>query len=299
MLRAAITSVLNQTFHNFEIIVVDDASTDDTSKVVQAFNDKRIKYIRHESNRQEAGARNTGVRNAGGEYIGFLDDDDEWLPNKLEKQMELFAKSPEIVGGIYTGFVKIEKSTGKTIAQIIPSKRGDIFRDMISQNWVATPSTVVLRRKCFEQVGLFDENIVFGPDYDMWFRISKEFCFEYIPDPLVKYYVHDAKMSSNYDLMIRGGEARLKKHAEVFALEARSYSRHYLSLGVYYCHSGNMKKGRRAFLNAIRLYPFEIKHYYNFCLSLLGADIYRRIKDFRDTHLAAKKFESVRPATNR
>lgn len=82
-----VRSVLNQTYKNFEVIVADDASTDDTAEIIKTFKDDRIRYIRHESNAGAAAARNTGIKASRGEYVAFQDSDDEWLPEKLEKQM--------------------------------------------------------------------------------------------------------------------------------------------------------------------------------------------------------------------
>jgi glycosyltransferase involved in cell wall biosynthesis len=282
-LPKAVASVLRQTFQDFEIVVVDDASTDDTDEVVRSFSDERIRYIRHETNKREAETRNTGVQNSKGEYISFIDDDDEWLPEKLELQVDLLDKSPPIVGAVYTGFVRIESATGKTLSQWMPAKRGSIFRDMLGQNWVGTPSTVVLRRECFDSVGLFDPTIVFGPDYDMWLRLAEKYQFDCIQQPLVKYYIHSDRLSTNYELMIAGLEAKLKKHAALLAMDSKSYSRHYLNLGTYYCISGNAKKGRGALLRAIRLNPFELRHYYNLSLSFLGVGNFNRVRRFRDS----------------
>jgi glycosyltransferase involved in cell wall biosynthesis len=282
-LPRALTSVLHQTFQDLEIVVVDDASTDDTARVVQSFGDGRIRYIRHDTNKKEAETRNTGVRNSRGDYIAFIDDDDEWLPEKLELQVNLLDSSPPIVGAVYTGFVRIDSATGKPLSEWISTKRGNIFHDMLSQNWVGTPSTVVLKRACFDAAGLFDPTIVFGPDYDMWLRISQKYQFDCIRRPLVKYYVHSDRLSTNYELMIAGLEAKLKKHAALLAMDSKSYSRHYLNLGTYYCISGNTKKGRVALLRAIRLYPFEPRHYYNLSLSFLGGGNFNRIKRFRDS----------------
>jgi glycosyltransferase involved in cell wall biosynthesis len=278
-LVSAVNSVLSQTFQDFEIIIVDDASKDDTEEVVRGIADRRIKYLRHETNKREAGARNTGVTSASGEYIAFLDDDDEWLPDKLKLQVELLDGSSSVVGAVYSGSFRIDSESGRTLDQYIPTKTGNIFKDLSFRNWVGTPSTVLLRRECFERVGLFDSAIVFGPDYDMWIRVAEKYHFLCIRQPLIKYYIHSGRLSSNYELMITGIEAQMRKHASLFALSNRGYSRRHFVLGVYQCCNGNVRKGREEFLKAIKLYPFDLRHYYNFGLSLLGADTFRKLKN--------------------
>ena len=271
LLRRAVSSILNQTFQDFEIVLVDDASTDSTPEVVRGLGDARIKYIRHEVNKGEAGSRNTGVTNSSGQYIAFLDDDDEWLPEKLERQMRLLESSPSTVGAVYTGFLKIDRLTNKAIKQVIPSKRGDIFAEMAGQNWVGTPSTIVLRKECFEKMGLFDEAIVFGTDYDMWIRISKEFHFEYIQEPLINYSVHENKMSRRPNLQIKGLQALLNKHGSYFASDSKNYSRRYSTLGLLYYHQGDALRARKALLKAVNLYPLRLSNYFR----LLRATAFR------------------------
>jgi hypothetical protein len=155
---------------------------------------------------------------------------------------------------------------------------------MFTQNWVGPPSTVLLRRECFERIGSFDEYVVFCNDWDLWIRISKEFDFDYIKEPLVRYYVHKNNMSdsSNAEVKIRGIEMVLKKYDKLFALNRKTYSELHLTLGVLYCFNRNMKKGREFFLNAIKLYPFDMKYYYNLGISLLGADAFKKLKAMRD-----------------
>lgn len=278
-LRTAILSVLNQTFHDLEIIVVDDGSKDNTQEVVNNFFNTKIKYIRNEVNKGEAGTRNVGIMNSNAEYIAFLDDDDEWLPEKLKLQVDLLENSPAKVGCVYTGYVEVDWTSKKVLWQMIPTKRGDIYNDMFFKNYVGVPSTVILRRVCFEKTGLFDESVVYPTDYDMWIRISKEFYFEYIEKPLVKYYIHDNRISSNLEIRIRGIETMLKRYDQIFALNNKAHSQYYIRLAKLYCYNGNAIKSRKAFLKAIRLHPFEIRNYFYLGLSLLGRHTFRRLLD--------------------
>ena len=231
-LRSAIQSVLNQTFQDFEIIVVDDASEDETPEVIQSFTDPRIQYVRHETNKGQGVTRNNGMSRVSGEYVAFLDDDDEWLPQKLEQQVSLLDSTPARVGLVYTGFRKTDALTKQVIAEVIPEKRGDLFDQMAINNWIGTCSTVVVRSSVFEKAGLFDEGLASGADYDMWLRISKEFAIEYICEHLVRYTVHDNRISTNFEAQIRGIERQLEKYAPVFVADAKSYSRRYFFRGV-------------------------------------------------------------------
>jgi len=161
-LRSAISSVLNQTFEDLTLIVVDDASEDNTPSIVKQFNDKRIKYIRHAANRGEAFARNTGLSAGSAAFVAFLDDDDEWLPEKLELAVPVLTNSPSNVGGVYSGLFIVDKLSGITRGCKLAEQRGDIHLDMVRRNVVFTPSTVLLKRECFEKVGLFDERTQVG-----------------------------------------------------------------------------------------------------------------------------------------
>jgi len=283
-LPLAIRSVLNQTFQDFEIIVVDDGSLDYSAKeIVGEFRDPRIRYIRHEVNKGLSAARNTGIKVSKGRYIAFLDDDDEWLPEKLELQLDLFKKSSSDVGVVYTGCLKVDRSSGKVIQHMIPTKRGNILKDLLLRDCViAGGSTALVRKECFNKVGLFDENLLAWEAYDMWIRISQVFLFEYIDLPLVKYYHHRNKMSTNFNLLIKGIELMFKKHDRLFYQSKKGFSYHYLRLGVIYCLSGDVKRGRYAFIKAIKLYPFGVRHYFNLVLSLLGAGNFKKVKEAKD-----------------
>jgi len=275
-LRLAITSVLNQTFQDFEIIVVDDASEDHTHEVVSDFSDKRIKYIRHEANTRVSAARNTGVLSASGDYIAFLDDDDEWLPGKLQIQVTLLEDSTSTFGGVYTGCVRIDRPTGQISQLVVPKRRGNIYNDLLKSNFIVT-STVLLRRKCFDRVGLFDESIEFWEDYDIWIRVSKEFHFECVPESLVKYWFHGNQLSTNIGVLIRALEAQIRMYGGSFSLHKKYFSNRYLSLAIFYCYAGNMGKAREAYLKAIKIYPFTIKVYFYFSLASLGEKNFKKV----------------------
>ena len=276
-LRSAIISVLNQTFQNFEIIIIDDASEDDTRKVITSFNEARIRGIHNQASKGAAGSRNIGVTNAHGEYIAFLDDDDEWLPAKLERQARLLDNSPQEVGGICTGRLVVEKASGR----VWPVENHE-HCDLSKGNFITT-SSLLLRRRCFDECGLFDDEMPTSSDYDMWIRISKRFSFKIIGDSLVKYYVHDDYcLTRDYAKKIRGLEMLLAKYDSVFRPNSKELSRQYLELGVCYCYQGEVQKGRKAFGTAIRINPCEIRNYFNFGLSLLGAEHFKRLKRLKE-----------------
>jgi glycosyltransferase involved in cell wall biosynthesis len=281
-LQRAIRSVLNQTFQDFEIVIVDDASTDETANIVEGFANPKIRYLRHQFNRKEAGSRNTGLENARGEYIAFLDDDDAWLPQKLSAQIDLLDKSPPIVGAVYASFLTIDGASEKVLGSWKAEKRGNVLQDLIEKNWIGIPSTVLVRRHCFDAVGMFDAQIDFGLDYDMWLRIAGLYQFEYIQEPVVLRSINHDRMSTNYALLLRGFESQFRKHGEMFFQNKKGYGRRLLTLGVLYCYNGHLRTGRATLLKAIRLNPRETRNYFNLALSFLGAENFRKIKQFRD-----------------
>ncbi len=282
MLRSAIVSVQNQTFQDFEIIIVDDFSSNNTQEVVQSFKDPKIKYYRLLSNKGPGAARNVGILNSHGIYIAFLDDDDEWLPDKLTKQVPLLENSTTDFGGVYTSIMKIDAVSGKTLNLKRAVKRGNLYSDLFVINCIIT-SSVLLKRECFEKIGLFDEKMQYGEDLDIWIRISKDYKWECLSDVLVKYRCHQNQISKNLSLLIRSNEIRIEKYKQQHvALTSKGYSRHYYDLGILYCLNGNVRKGRTAFAKAIRLTPLSRKPYLGFLLSLLGAHVFKKVIEIKN-----------------
>jgi glycosyltransferase involved in cell wall biosynthesis len=186
----AIQSVINQTYKNWELIIVDDGSTDQTRQIVEEFQkkDSRIKYF-FQNNKGQGAARNLGIKNASGNYIAFLDSDDEFFENKLERVISYFEKDKNI-GFIYTDAIIIgDYLYKKRRSEIVTPYSGKIYTKLLFNNFITT-STVVVKREVLQNCGLFDESNFLRnfEDYDLWLRIAKKYKIEYIPEVLVKYY---------------------------------------------------------------------------------------------------------------
>jgi len=185
LLQRAIESVLSQTFQHFEIIIVDDGSTDTTAQVVETYRHPKIRYIRHSENRGKSVALNNGLESAKGEYIAFLDDDDLWLRHKLQLQVDILEKSDDDVGIVFSGRMSMDEDGG--ILEVIRPKRLKYHpRDFLLRNISILASTVLAKKKYLSMVGGFDEAITNREDLDLWIRLSEHCRFKPISEPLVK-----------------------------------------------------------------------------------------------------------------
>ena len=275
LLGQAIQSVLDQTYQNFEIIVVDDGSANNTEEIVKVFNDPRICYIRHEKNRGGSAARNTGIKAARGEYIAFLDSDDEWLPEKLEKQLKVFKDQDLRAGVVYTRFIVINENGDFKITHFL-LHQGYILKELLISNCVGTTSTVMVKRECFEKVGGFDENLPSCQDWDMWIRIAKHYTFKRISKPLVKYTLHQKQISNNFEAVWRGHMAIMEKYeVDICALGRRVEAYHHFRLGNYLCHAGEMRQGRQHLFRAVVKCPWRARYSAYALASLFGASGFR------------------------
>ena len=279
-LSNSVGSVLEQTFQDFELIISDDASTDSTRQYVESLSDPRIIYIFNETNRGVAETRNNALKIARGKYVAFLDDDDEWLPEKLRMQVELIERKPLRVGAIYTGVTTFDVNRNHLTSVSVPEFRGNILNDLLTDNFLAT-SSILIRKSSFDRVGFFDTEFKGISDFDMWIRIAGDFDFDYIKDPLVKHQVHDLRITENYEAVISGLKLLLSKHNKLYAKHKKAQSSYKLKLGIFYCYNNDTKEGRRYFIEAIKLYPLNLKHYYNFALSILGTKAFMAVKHYR------------------
>lgn len=186
-----IDSILNQTFRDFELIIVDNESTDDTEKVVKAYTDGRIRYFKNGNNGIIAVNRNYGINRARGDYIAFCDDDDLWMPDKLEKQVTELERDRRI-GLICANGINFDDlgNHGKRFRARL-TDRDFSFESLLRNNFVSS-FTAVVRKAVLDELGMLDESreLVSVEDYELWLRIAKKYKVKYIDLPLGKYRTH-------------------------------------------------------------------------------------------------------------
>jgi len=220
-----IDSVRQQTIDDWELIVVNDGSTDNTLEIVAAINEPRLKIISF-PNGGVAQARNLGVAEARGSYIAFLDADDLWEKTKLAQQVKILDQQPEI--SIVSTWVTYMNEAGESTGRIVqPTAEGYIWRQMIEVNQIECGSVIMIRRSCFDQVGLFDTNLKsFVQDWDMWLRLALQYQFKVIAQPLVYYRQRSSSGSRNLAAMERSFNLVLTKAHDAAPPELKPYVSH-------------------------------------------------------------------------
>lgn len=184
LLKAAIQSVLNQTYENFELIVVDDASTDNTKNIVNSFNDSRIQYVLNDHAKGGAGARNAGIFRAKGKWVAFLDDDDVWLSEKLQFQYEMAQQVNKAVGLICTDYAIFkDKQDNPVIYKNRPS--GWVRDKLLYGGIIGCLSSVCVRTEVLKAIEGFDERFPSNQDQDLYLRVAELSEFSHVPKTLV------------------------------------------------------------------------------------------------------------------
>ena len=217
-LPETLESVLRQTFTDFEVLIIDDGSSDNVVQWASGLVDPRVKLI-SQKNQGVSVARNTGIANAQGEYVAFLDADDLWQPTKLEKQACCFEDNPA-VGLVYTWTAFIDqlgKPTGTLIAFDI---EGNVWEQIVVKDMISNGSSPMVRRSCFETVGVFDPNFRYAPDRDMWTRIAARYPFGVVKEPLTLYRRYASSFSKNHKKMIQELREVIEKSFQSAPLES-------------------------------------------------------------------------------
>lgn len=223
----AIQSVLSQTYNSIELILVDDSPSDydkrnDLKETIAKIFAEKVKYIQHAENQGACAARNTGLEVAKGEFVAFLDDDDEWLPEKIEKQIRMF--DDETIALVYCGQMVVDDVAGTVT---YPNKKyhsGYIYEKLIFENFIGSTSFPLIRKKHLLEIGGFDKLMKSAQDYDVWLRLSQKYQVNFVSESLVKYHIHGGdRISSNHIARVSGQERLIDKNIEYLTQNPVAY----------------------------------------------------------------------------
>lgn len=253
----AVKSVLEQTYKNIEIIVVDDSPSnyeyrdEVKNRIIKL--DGSINYIQHEINKGACAARNTGIKAAKGGLVAFLDDDDEWLPEKIEKQIRLFDDT-EVALVFCRQYIITD-----TERRVAKSKiyRGMVYDYIMRENFIGSTSFVVCRKSVLDEIGGFDEKMEAAQDRELWTRITEKYKVDYVDEPLVNYYDHNEERITNNSIKKIKGYIRLNELNKSYLEKHRkTYSVRLLRMIPYY-RNVDKKLAFKILFKAQRIYPFN------------------------------------------
>ncbi|NQT33163.1 MAG: glycosyltransferase family 2 protein [Candidatus Omnitrophica bacterium] len=260
MIKRAIESVLVQDYDNMEVIVVDDASKDNTPEVVRSVEDPRLIYIRRPENKGAAAARNTGMRQATGEYIAFLDSDDEYIPGKLGEQVKAFEKLDPVPGLVFTNYWAVGARKELKIPEHVSSGYVDTSKVFPASIFCNPPSSWMVTKSVVADDGLFDEGLWTMEDIDLFARITRKYPAYFIKEPLMIKHVHSCKKGSVPDKYAeKTGERILEKWLPEMRRDRKFLVRFYCMMGKDMMRSGKKKKAIDYLWKAALLNPVNLK----------------------------------------
>jgi glycosyltransferase involved in cell wall biosynthesis len=273
-LARAVQSALAQSAADLEILVVDDASTTPAAEGLAAFGDVRLRVLRHAQRRGASAARNTGIAHARGAFVALLDDDDEWLPAKLERQLTRFATGGEDLGLVYCGVEVVAEASGTIERRDLPEGAPVVYADLLRSTFFGA-SAAMVRRACFDTVGGFDDDLSGAQDRDMWLRLAKRYRFDYVPDALVRWYIHGDQITTNLTAKIDARQRLLRKYGDDLQRHPVALAKHLLSLGMMYGADARPAPAAWCFLRAIRRCPRDPVAYRHLARLLASRSGYR------------------------
>lgn len=262
VLKRAVDSVMKQTYSNIEVIVVNDAPEDEklSDEIREMLNgyDKEIQYLVSEKSMGPCGARNLGLKQAKGEYVAFLDDDDEWLPQKLEVQFKRIKEKN--VALVYCSHYSIsDKGKIRLIEEPLAMEgiHNNAFESLLRCNFIGSTSYPLLRTKILEEVGGFNEDIESSQDHELWLRIAQEHAVFYVKEPLVRLYSGGDSISRNKSKVLQGYEYLLREYGEFYKQnkELWNYRLNYLAVACIIL--GFYDKSFGYWIRAFRVKPFS------------------------------------------
>jgi GT2 family glycosyltransferase len=287
-IRETIDSILAQTLTDFELIIVDDGSTDDTAFIISGFTDERIQYF-YQPNNERSAARNQGITLAKASYIAFIDADDLWLPGKLERQVALLKKKPEL-GLVYCDVFHFDGHTGENIfrySQEAKLHHGRVaWQFLLNENFIQSPTPIV-RKEVLQDVGLFDPDLIPVEDWDMWFRIARKYPINFVNQPLARYRVchyrvneldsHHQRYLSTLRFLDKTCQKLLSEgHRQSIGLVQRAIALTNYRHGVILMRNREDIQAIEMFKSTVKGYPFYPKTYIRLFQSLIRHKFLKR-----------------------
>ncbi len=286
LLCRAIESVLAQTFQDFELIISDDSSTDETEQIVKEFqkNEKRIKYIRTESNSGGAAVpKNMALQEAKGKYIATLDSDDKWLSKKLEIQVQAFleSKNPKLGFISCDYFLMVDKDKVRVSIPV----HADVLLNILGSDYMGTGSCLIYKREVFDTVGGFDEKMKSSQDWEMRIRLAQHYDFLIVHEPLVEYFVHGENISIHTPVegRRRAIDYIVSKHKKLYEAYPKAAALQKRYTGTWLAMTTSSRQATKEFLASIRKNPFAPMTYFLLFVSLFGRRLYilaNRVKNY-------------------
>ena len=264
-IRAAVKSVLSQSYGDLELLVVDDGSTDGTMAVLAGLHDRRLRPLSNPRNMGVSAARNTGIRQARGTWIAFQDSDDEWMPQKLEKQMaRIAALGPECVGG-YCGMTIVGSPLARP-SDALPERyfpdaalgvrEGDILESLLNVSLIST-QTLIARRDLLLKVGGFDEALPALVDWDCVLRLSRLGPFAFVDEPLVRQYFSENSITRSREKRAYARERIVQKNFDLLGDRPALLASHYRQIAGEKRRLGDTAGARRLLWQALRARPLD------------------------------------------
>ena len=265
-INKAIESVLAQTYDDFQLVFIDDGSRDNSKEIMTSYLcDERVLYI-YQENRGFSAAVNRGIKESSGNLISFIGQDDLWMPNKLELQVKYLSehKDVDLVHSNYCS-IDYEGRIGKVRDIKVPnfSSKKKMVEQLFLYNFIGF-ETVLVKRKCFKNVGFFDERMVAFSDHDMWMRVMGSFDIGYLDQPLVKKRQHKLQLSRvRTEAVLKDEFLMVEKTVDLYPflkrVERKKLASLYYVWGIALLKKGNGKEAKQSFLQAIKYQPWKLK----------------------------------------
>lgn len=277
----AIKSILTQTYSNLELIVVDDSPKEYEERslikqYIETIDDPRIRLIQHDKNQGACSARNTGIQNSNGKYIAFLDDDDSWCPDKLEKQM-VKMKSGDY-GLVYCRQHVVNEVNHSSYDPLKEYFEGKVFDKLILTNFIGSTSFALIKRECFDAVGMFDVRMPASQDLEMWLRIAQKYKVGFVDEPLVDYYIHEGEsITGNYSKKLTAIEMLLEKYKTYFDEHPYERSIRYLKAAPYYAVCNKYKQALKYYCGGVISAPSNFYNNIEYFAKLIRAIVRKTV----------------------